>query len=294
MNIYAWWIACRPNTLIVSIAPVMLGTALAIHNDNISSYFVAFLTLISSIFIQIGTNLINDLFDFINGADTDERLGPLRATQSGLISAEQVKIGAYISFLIALIIGIYLVYIGGYPILIIGILSLISGYCYTAGPYPLAYNGLGDIFVFIFFGIIAVPGTYYLQSGFLFDFDALLIGSSIGFIAVAILCVNNIRDINADKKVGKKTLAVRFGINKIKFIFDLMIILPFISVFLLSLSNSFHNQLELFLVFLSLPVVFQLIADIHKMKGKSLNKVLSRTALLIRLFSALLFLGIIL
>jgi len=294
MNIYAWWTACRPNTLIVSIAPVLIGISLSIHDNNFSSYLVALLTLFSAILIQIGTNFINDLYDFINGADTENRLGPIRATQSGLLSKKQIKIGAFLCFTLALMIGAYLVYIGGFPILIIGLLSLISGYCYTAGPYPLAYHGLGDIFVFIFFGLVAVPGTYYLQNNILFDFDSMLIGSSVGFIAVAILCVNNIRDIDSDAKVGKKTLAVRFGKNKITILYDIMLLSAYLSILILISKEDFYNQIGLFLLFLSFPVALKLIFDIHQKNGEALNLILARTAILLRTFSFLLIIGILL
>ena len=293
MNIYAWWIAFRPNTLIVSIAPVLLGLSIAIDNGNFSSILVAILTFLAAVLIQIGTNLINDLYDFISGADTNNRLGPIRATQSGLLSKSQVKIAAFFCFFISLIIGIYLVYIGGLPILIIGILSLISGYCYTAGPYPLSYNGLGDIFVFIFFGLIAVPGTYYLQSNILFDLNSILIGSSIGFIAVAILCVNNIRDIASDDRVGKKTLAVRFGAYKIILLYDVMLICSYLSIIILILKAGIYNQLGFLLLFLSFPIALQLMIDIHKKTGKELNLILARTAILLRTFTFLLIIGLL-
>lgn len=293
MNIYAWWTACRPNTLIISIAPVLLGLSLSYHDDKFSRPLVALLTLIAAIFIQIGTNLINDLYDFISGADTENRLGPIRATQSGLLSKEQVKRGAFFCFLLSLLIGIYLVYVGGIPILIIGSLSLISGYCYTAGPYPLAYNGLGDIFVFIFFGLIAVPGTYYLQSNELFNFSSILVGASIGCLAVAVLCVNNIRDVESDRKVNKKTLVVRFGINKITLLYDIMIISSYLSILIFIFRDGIYNHLGVLLLLLSLPIAIKLIIDIHKMTGKELNVILYRTALLIRTFSILLIIGIL-
>ncbi len=293
MNIYAWWTACRPNTLIVSISPVLLGLSLSIHDNNFSSNLVAIFTLIAAVLIQIGTNLINDLYDFINGADNDNRLGPIRAVQSGLLSQKKIKSGAIFCFALALIIGIYLVYIGGIPILIIGLLSLVSGYCYTAGPYPLAYNGLGDIFVFIFFGLIAVPGTYYLQSNILFDFNSILIGSSIGFMAVAILCVNNIRDIESDNRVGKKTLAVRFGSTRITLLYDIMILSSYLSIVVFILKEGIYNESGFFLLFLSLPVAIKLIFDIHKSTGSELNFILIRTALLVRIFSILLIIGML-
>jgi len=294
MNISAWWTAFRPNTLIVSIAPVFIGISLSVRDNNFSSYFVAILTLLAAMLIQVGTNLINDLYDYIKGADNKQRIGPIRATQSGLLSKDSIYRGAFFCFTIALLIGIYLVYIGGMPILVIGLLSLISGYCYTAGPYPLAYNGLGDIFVFIFFGLIAVPGTYYLQTNILFNINSIVIGSSVGFLAVAVLCVNNIRDIESDSKVGKKTLAVRFGISIITIVYDIMILSAYLSILTFIFIEGFLNQLGMFLLFLSLPIAIKLIVDIHKSSGQQLNLILFRTAILIRTFSILLIIGILL
>tara|TARA_Y100001960_G_scaffold330310_1_gene424013 strand:- start:3202 stop:4095 length:894 start_codon:yes stop_codon:yes gene_type:complete len=297
MNIQAWWIAVRPKTLIVSIAPVFLGVALA-YNDNPNqvNWIIGLLTLIAAVLIQIGTNLVNDVYDFIKGADNHDRLGPMRVTQSGLLSEKKVKKGAFLCFFLALLIGIYLVYQGGLIILLIGSFALISGYCYTAGPYPLAYNGLGDLFVFIFFGLIAVPGTYYLQSGILFSTESILIGSAIGFIAVAILCINNIRDIESDKKVGKKTLAVRFGKKPIIFLYDLMILLPYICIGILFFNKNglFFFDLTLYLLLLSVPVAISLIIDIHNKQNKELNNILIRTALFMRIYFMLLIIGIVL
>ena len=294
MNIQAWWIAFRPQTLIVSIAPVLLGLSLAIHNNTFKSILIGVLTLISAILIQIGTNLINDLYDFIKGADDDERLGPTRVTQSGLLSKKEIKLGAFFCFFIALLIGVFLVIKGGILILLIGSFAIVSGYCYTAGPYPLGYNGLGDIFVFIFFGLIAVPGTYYLQNNSLFDADSILIGSAIGFIAVAILCVNNIRDIESDKKVGKKTLAVRFGAIKVIILYDLMLILSYVCIVILFFGKNFFWDSKLCLLILSIPMAGKLIIDIHKKTGKELNYVLASTINFMRVFFILLMIGIIL
>ena len=297
MNIQAWWIAFRPKTLIVSIAPVFLGVALAYHdNPNQVNWVIGILTLMASVLIQIGTNLVNDVYDFIKGADDKDRLGPMRVTQSGLLSEKKVKNGAFLCFFLALLIGVYLVYQGGVPILLIGSFAIISGYCYTAGPYPLGYNGLGDIFVFIFFGLIAVPGTYYLQSGILFSKESILIGSTIGFIAVAILCVNNIRDIESDKKAGKKTLAVRFGRKAIILLYDLMIFLPYICISMLFFNKNglFFFDLTLCLLLLSVPVAISLIIDIHNQHNKELNNILIRTALFMRMYFMLLMVGIVL
>ena len=293
MKLKSWWITARPNTLVVSIAPVLLGISLAFHNNQLNNIFVAFLTLVAAIMIQIGTNFINDYYDFIKGADDQNRLGPIRSAQSGLLSLSEIKYGGFISFLIALIIGIYLVIEGGVPILIIGSLALLSGYCYTGGPYPLGYNGLGDIFVFLFFGLLAVPGTYYLQTNILFDFNSILIGSSIGCIAVAILCVNNIRDVNTDKKVGKKTLAVRFGVFPVIILFDTMILSSYFFIIILFLSWSSQSY-ALYLQILSIPVSIKLIIDIHNKNGRELNDVLKNVSYFYEFFSLLLILGIIL
>ena len=294
MNIQSWWIASRPKTLIVSIAPVLLGLALSFNNQVFSSIVVGILTLIAAILIQLGTNFINDLHDFLSGADDQNRLGPTRAVQAGLLSERQVRLGASLCFGIALLIGVYLVLIGGVPILLIGSFALISGYCYTAGPYPLGYNGLGDIFVFIFFGLIAVPGTYYLQSGILFDIDSIIIGSSIGFIAVAILCVNNIRDVQSDYKAGKKTLAVRFGVFPIIIMYNLMITCAYVCILILLNRSIFYWDLDLCLLFLSIPIAIKLMIDIHIKHGKELNAVLIGTSNFMRTFFLLLILGILL
>ena len=294
MKIKSWLIAARLNTLIVSVAPVLLGLALAFEKNQLSSLTVGLLTLLASILIQLGTNFINDLYDFISGADDENRLGPQRAVQSGLLTENQMQKGAYLCFICALLIGIYLVYIGGFPILVIGSLAIISAYCYTAGPYPLGYNGLGDIFVFIFFGLIAVPGTFYLQSGIILDIDSIIIGSSIGFIAVAILCVNNVRDIDTDIKVGKKTLAVRFGKYPIIVLYDLMMLLPYLCVIILLTNSTFMMDLDLLLVFLSLPVSIKLIVDMHNKEKEQLNQVLFGTSNFLRLFFILLLIGIVL
>tara|TARA_B110000014_G_scaffold214486_1_gene167712 strand:+ start:1372 stop:2256 length:885 start_codon:yes stop_codon:yes gene_type:complete len=294
MDIQSWWIASRPKTLIVSISPVLLGLALSFNNQVFSSIVVGILTLIAAILIQLGTNFINDLYDFLSGADDQNRLGPIRAVQAGLLSQRQVRLGAFLCFGMALLIGVYLVLIGGIPILLIGSFALISGYCYTAGPYPLGYHGLGDIFVFIFFGLIAVPGTYYLQSGVLFDIDSIIIGSSIGFISVAILCANNIRDVQSDSKVGKKTLAVRFGIYPVIIMYDLMIIFAYLCILVLLSRPAFYWDLDLCLLFLSIPIAIKLMIDIHIKHGEALNTVLIGTSNFMRTFFLLLILGILL
>jgi len=195
-SIKAIFIAIRVKTLIASISPVILASVLSLKYGVFNLMIFSF-TLLSSIFIQIGTNFANDLYDYLKGADNQDRLGPTRAVQSQLISINQMKILTFISFSFAIICGFPLVFKGGYPILIIGVVGIIAGYLYTAGPYPLGYNGWGDFFVFCFFGPIAVCGTYYLQND-LVSLPSVLLGIILGSLSTSLLCVNNIRDVNTD------------------------------------------------------------------------------------------------
>ncbi len=224
MNKITVWIkSARPKTLWASISPVMLGLALA-YSIGSFQIFAAFATLFSAIFIQIGTNYANDYFDFKKGVDNEKRVGFERATQSGLVTPKEMLCGTIIAFAIAILFGFYLILCGGLPILIIGIISIICGVLYTAGPFPLGYIGLGEVFVFIFFGPVAVCGTYYIQTHN-FTLESSLAGFAPGFISIAILTVNNYRDYDNDKESGKKTLIVRFGklFGQIEYIFVLVL-----------------------------------------------------------------------
>jgi 1,4-dihydroxy-2-naphthoate octaprenyltransferase len=204
-----WLNSCRPKTLTASISPVLIGGAMAFKDGDINPVILA-LTFAAALLIQIGTNLANDYYDFVKGADTKTRVGPTRATQAGLVTPNQMKFAFLLTFALAAACGLYLVYVGGIPILTIGLISIICGILYTAGPLPLAYYGLGDIFVLIFFGPVAVAGTYYLQTRSI-NSTVIISGLAPGLISVAILTVNNLRDITTDKAANKKTLAVRFG-----------------------------------------------------------------------------------
>ena len=208
-KIKIWIEAARPKTLWASVAPVIIGTAMA-YSDGKWDPIIAILTMFSAVLIQIGTNFANDYFDFFKGADTNKRIGPVRATSSGLVKPETMKIAFFVAFLLSVIFGFYLIGRGGWPILIIGTFSVLFGILYTGGPFPLGYKGLGEIFVLIFFGPIAVGGTYYLQT-LEINLTVILAGLSPGLISTALLTVNNLRDIHTDKKAGKRTLAVRFG-----------------------------------------------------------------------------------
>ena len=199
----------RPKTLWAAVSPVLIGTALAI--DGGGFHLLIFLaTLTAALLIQIGTNLSNDYFDYIKGADTEERTGPVRATQAGLVSPVAMMRASVGVFGGAALLGLYLIFQGGWPIMVVGVLSILSGILYTAGPFPLGYVGLGDVFVLLFFGPVAVGGTYYLQTHSI-NRIAVLAGLGPGLISTAILAVNNLRDRLTDKTAGKKTLVVRLG-----------------------------------------------------------------------------------
>ena len=282
----AWLIAARIKTLPAAISPVFVGTALA-YRDNYYNKYTFISIIIASILIQIGTNLSNDLSDFLKGTDTDERLGPQRVAQSGLLSTKQLKKGIVIIFSLSIIIGIYLVLIGGYPIVIIGLTSIACGILYTAGPYPLGYNGLGDLFVFIFFGLVAVLGSYYLQTGTV-SFESFICGAAIGSLSTAILVVNNLRDSNTDIKTGKKTLAVRLGPRFVRVMFILLALTTYVLSFYLTYFLFILNQnVFLVLTIITFPIFINITFDIYKISGKKFNVLLGNVAGFIMLYSIL-------
>jgi 1,4-dihydroxy-2-naphthoate octaprenyltransferase len=206
---YSWVLAARPKTLTAALTPVVVGTALATH-DGVLAWLPALAALVGATLIQIGTNFANDYYDFVRGGDTADRVGPVRVTQAGILAPEAVKRGMWTVLAAALFVGIYLVWVGGWPIVWIGLSSLSCAVLYTGGSYPLAYHGLGDLFVFVFFGLVAVSGTYYVQ-GLSWPPDVFLAGAALGALNTAILVANNLRDIETDERVGKRTLAVRIG-----------------------------------------------------------------------------------
>ncbi|MFD1633963.1 1,4-dihydroxy-2-naphthoate polyprenyltransferase [Haloplanus ruber] len=219
----AWVIAARPQTLPATAAPVAVGTGLAVGHD-VADPFAAAAALLGAALIQIGTNFANDYYDAVKGADTDDREGFTRVTQSGLITPGAVKRAAYLTFAAAVLVGTTLVYVGGLPILIVGLLSVAAGFAYTGGPYPLGYHGLGDVFVFVFFGVVAVTGTYYVQAAATLAAPlslsippetlppvAVVASLPVAALSTNILVVNNVRDMETDAETGKRTLAVRLG-----------------------------------------------------------------------------------
>jgi 1,4-dihydroxy-2-naphthoate octaprenyltransferase len=236
----AWVIAARPQTLPAAAAPVIVGTGLAVH-DGVFAALPALAALLGAALIQIGTNFANDYYDAVQGADTDDREGFTRVTAGGLIAPATVKRAMYLTFAAAILLGTSLVYVGGVPILVIGLLSVASGIAYTGGPYPLGYHGLGDLFVFVFFGLVAVAGTYYVQAAATLA-APLSVGIPPGTLPVAavvaalpiaalstdILVVNNVRDREEDATTGKRTLAVRFGYGFARAQFVAMLALAYV------------------------------------------------------------------
>jgi 1,4-dihydroxy-2-naphthoate octaprenyltransferase len=208
-SLSAWVLAIRPATLTAAIVPVVVGTAVAVRCGT-AHWLAAVAALIGGLLIQIGTNLVNDVDDYERGADTAERQGPTRVIQAGLLSPREVRFAAWLAFAAAALVGMYLCARGGWPIVLVGLASIASGLAYTGGPWPLGYNGLGDVFVFVFFGLVAVVTTFYVQAGFL-TAAAFAAAIPVGALATAILVVNNVRDCDTDRAAGKHTLAVRLG-----------------------------------------------------------------------------------
>lgn len=205
-----WILATRPHTLFASLAPVLLGLAVAYYEIGSINKVLAALTIACAMLLQIASNLANDYLDAIKGVDNDSRLGPIRVTSSGLIAPQKMKFALILTLALAFLMGAYLMYVGGAIIMIIGLLSMYFAYGYTGGPYPLSYNGLGEVSAFIFYGVIAVFGTSYIQTHNITIFS-LLLGVGPGFISACILAINNLRDIKSDSESHKRTLAVRFG-----------------------------------------------------------------------------------
>ena len=284
-----WILASRLKTLPAAISPVLVGVSLAIHDGEFKP-FIAFMTLLAAVLIQIGANFANDVYDFLKGSDREDRLGPTRATQSGLIPPENMKKGMCLVFAMAICVGFYLASIGGWPIVWIGLASIASAIAYTGGPYPLGYHGWGDVFVFIFFGIIAVPGTYYLQSGIV-SYDSILLGIPLGTLSTAILIVNNLRDADTDIKSDKRTLAVRLGKPFVKIEYIVMMVIAFATpIYIL----QFWDEFSLYIILFLLPISIQHIQSLYTKTGEALNEVLVDTAKFLFHFSLLLSIGLFL
>lgn len=282
----AWLAAARPRTLSAALAPVTVGLAVAARQHPMD-WLTAAATLVAALLIQVGTNLANDYYDFVNGADTPDRLGPSRITQAGLAEPAAVRRAALTVLALAGGVGVYLVGIGGWPILTIGVLSLMSALAYTGGPWPLASHGLGEVFVFIFFGVIAVNGTVWLQTGEASTL-ALVASLPVACLATAILVINNLRDIPTDARAGKRTLAVRLGAAATRGEYRLLVTAAFLCALLLSRLAGPRVLLTLG----ALPLAFVEARALPRRTGAELNRSLAGTARLHLVFGVLLAIGL--
>ena len=289
-KIESWILASRPRTLLAAVVPVMVGSALAV-SQNKFTLILSLIALLCSVLIQVGTNFTNDLYDYLKGTDKEDRIGPRRVLVSGLISTSEMKLGIITVFGLAFLLGLYLVYAAGIVILIIGVISILAGLAYTAGPYPLAYNGLGDVFVFAFFGIVGTTGTYYLH---LHEFSLLsfLIAVPVGALITNILVVNNYRDIEEDREADKYTLAVKLGKKFTRFQFVNSIAISYLILFIIYFKYDFTYWI--FLPLISLPIAVILIKTLQTLEGEGLNKTLELSAKYAALFGLLFSLGLIL
>lgn len=285
----AWLLATRPPTLTAAVVPVAVGTAVAVR-DGFREPLAALAALVGALALQVGANFANDLSDFRRGADNDSRLGPPRATMLGLLTQQQVIRGILASFLFATVAGLYLVYVGGWPIIAIGLASMLAAVTYTGGPWPFGYRGLGEVFVFIFFGVVAVAGTYYVQAG---EVNGHILGASVpvALTVTAILVVNNVRDLDTDRLAGKYTLAVYLGRRMARTEFVLVVIGAYVAAASLWLVGGFAPWV--LLSWLSFPAaVVPLMAVLAHTDGPTLNRALRSTARLHLLFGVLLAIGL--
>lgn len=285
----AWMLAARPKTLPAAVAPVLVGTALAI-DDGAFRPLPALGALAVSLLLQIAVNLANDYFDFVGGIDSDLRTGPLRVTQSGLIPPERVRLGMLTVFAAAGLIGVYLFLVAGWPVLAIGVTAALAALAYSGGPYPLASHGLGDAFVFVFFGLVAVGGTYFVQARAL-PGTAILAAVAPGLLITAILVVNNLRDIATDLAAGKNTLAVRLGMTGTRVEYVALLAGAYAAVVWMALTVRFSWWV--LLPWLTLPLAVPVVREVYEESGSALNKTLSGTARLALVFSILLAAGML-
>lgn len=287
----AWWLAIRPRTLPAAIGPVLVGVGLAV-GDGVFQPLPALAALAGALLLQIASNLANDYYDFVKGYDQPDRKGPTRVALSGLISLRELRLGLVLVLLVIAAIGLYLIYVGGWPILLVGVAAMIAAVAYSGGPFPLSANGLGDLFVFIFFGLAAVVGTYYVQA---LTAPPLVWLASLpsGFLITAILVVNNLRDIETDARVGKRTLAVRLGAGGARWEYTLLLAgayaVPLALLVLALLQGTFTPaSLLVLLPWLTLLTAIRLRRIVYTAAdGPTMNRALAGTARLSLWFGVL-------
>jgi 1,4-dihydroxy-2-naphthoate octaprenyltransferase len=286
-----WLMAARVRTLPAAVAPVLVGTSLAGFQDVFHPLrFIA--ALIGAIFIQVGTNLSNDYSDARRGADTEDRLGPVRVTAGGLVPPQRVLLATYLSFGIAVLAGIYLIVVAGWQLLLVGAASILAGVLYTGGPRPYGYEGLGEVFVFLFFGIVAVAGSYFVQVKHL-DWEAFALAVPVGLLASGILVVNNVRDIDTDRRAGKRTLAVRLGRARTRTLFAAMVYLAYPLALVTWLFGPLGGWLVL--PWLTIPIAAAVVRTVRNhTDGPTLNGALARTGQLQLAFCVCLSVGLLL
>jgi 1,4-dihydroxy-2-naphthoate octaprenyltransferase len=286
-----WLMAARPRTLPAAIAPVLVGTALAheLYDVFRPGAFVA--ALLGSILIQVGTNLSNDYSDARRGADAEDRLGPVRVTAGGLVPPKQVLMATYATFGLAVLCGSYLIAVAGIELLFVGVASIAAGVLYTGGPRPYGYEGFGELFVFLFFGLVAVAGSTFAQAE-TWPWEAFVLAVPVGLLAAAILVVNNVRDMDSDKRTGKRTLAVRLGRDRGRQMYAVMVFASFLVAPLPWLLGPLSPWL--LLSWLVLPLAFKLVRTVREhADGPTLNEALGQTGALQLAFCLLLSAGIL-
>jgi 1,4-dihydroxy-2-naphthoate octaprenyltransferase len=288
--VHIWIMAARVRTLPASVAPVLVGTSLALGAGHFNA--LAFLAaLFGAMLIQVGTNLSNDYSDARRGADTEDRLGPVRVTAGGLVPPKQVLVAIYVTFSLAVLCGAYLIAIAGWGLLAVGAASILAGVLYTGGPRPYGYEGLGEVFVFLFFGLVAVVGSWYVQVQSL-PWEPFVVAVPVGLLASDILVVNNLRDIETDRRAGKRTLAVRIGASRTRMLYAAVLAAAFLLAPLPWLLGSMTAWL--LLPWLVLPLAIRTLRTVRtRSDGPSLNEALARTAALQLLFCVLLSAGIL-
>jgi 1,4-dihydroxy-2-naphthoate octaprenyltransferase len=291
LNIFQiWWMAIRPKTLPAAASGVVMGSALA-WADGSFQVMPALAALFVALLLQIGSNVANDVYDFERGADTSERQGPLRVTQAGLLTPVQVKRGMWAIFFLAAVFGLYLAYVRGWGIILVGAAAIVSAIAYTGGPFPLGYYGLGDLFVFIFFGLVAVTGTYFVQTGSI-SMAAWGMSVPVGLIITAILVVNNLRDFENDRKAGKHTLVVKFGAQVARVEYLLCLVVAYLLLPLL----IFLKIIPAFsmLAWVSIPLALKTLRVVFTQQGQALNAALAGTGQTVFVYSILFWAGIFL
>jgi 1,4-dihydroxy-2-naphthoate polyprenyltransferase len=285
-----WFMAARPRTLPTGAAPVLVGTALAGTSGTFHALrFVA--ALLGALLIQVGANLSNDYSDARRGADTEDRLGPVRVTAGGLVPPRQVLVATYVAFALAVLCGVYLIATAGWELLLVGVASILAGVLYTGGPRPYGYEGLGEVFVFLFFGVVAVAGSYFVQTE-QWDWEAFALSVPVGLLAAAVLIVNNVRDMETDRRAGKRTLAVRLGRERTRALYTGAVLVAYVT----ALVPWVFGDLDawVLLSWLVAPIGLRLVATIREhTDGPTLNRALAGTAMMELLFCLLLSAGIL-